>query len=217
MSRGPLVQIVLVVCGLPAVLVMWDERMHKSALVWAAAWTACCWFLVPGWAVWPMLAVIATALLVTANAVRRGRRQRHAAHRVEQERQLELLLTRAEQEHLTTIETVPARLGAYANAARLLAASGLDRPLPPPPSEPRPGPEQLWRRLDDTHQIAVATRIAAVAGLARPGAVAQALRRAGVTADDLASALESELRAAPVAAALALTDDPWMRARRGAA
>ena len=101
MSRGPLVQVVLVVCGVLAVLVMWDERKHEAALVWAAGWTACCWLLAPpGWARWPMLALTATALLVTTRAVRHGRAQRHAAHRTEQERELELLLACAQREQL---------------------------------------------------------------------------------------------------------------------
>jgi hypothetical protein len=50
MSRGPLVQVVLVVCGVLPVVVCWDERKHDAARVWAAGWTACCWLLVPGWA-----------------------------------------------------------------------------------------------------------------------------------------------------------------------
>ena len=189
MSRGPLVQVVLVVCGVLAVLVMWDVRKHEAALVWATGWTAACWLLVPGWARWPMLALSATALLVTTQAVRHGRARRHAVHRAQQERELELLLACAQREQLTTIETVPARLRAYANAARLLGAHDLDRLLPPPPAEPRPGPGELWRQLDDAHPTAIAASVAAAAGLARPGAVlggvtarAHRRRRAGIDA-----------------------------------
>jgi hypothetical protein len=217
-SRGPLVQVVLVVCGVLPILVCWDEQKHEAALVWAAGWTACCWLLVPGWARWPMLALTASALLITTRAVRRGRAQRHAAQRVERERELDLLLACAQREQLTTIETVPARLGAYAHASRLLAANDLDRLLPPPPSEPRPGPGDLWERLDDTHRIAVAAHIAADAGLARPGAVTEALRRVSAAAEELASALEGELRAAPGnAVALTPAKNPWLRAGGGAA
>ena len=198
MSRGPLVQVVLVVCGLLAVLVMWDERKHQAALVWAAGWTACCWLLAaPGWARWPMLTLTATALLVTARAVRRGRAHRHAAGLAEHERELELLLACAQREQWTTICAVPARLRAYASAARLLAAHDLDRALPPPPSEPRPGPEELWQRLDDGHRTAVAVSVAADAGLASTGAVPEALRRVRAAADELAATLEVELGAGP--------------------
>src|SRR5438876_10050806 len=112
MSRGPLVQVVLVVCGVLAVLVMWDERKHEAALVWAAGWTACCWLLVPGWARWPMLALTAMALLVTTNAFRHDRARRRAASCAEQERELELLLARAQREQWTTIATVRARVRA---------------------------------------------------------------------------------------------------------
>jgi hypothetical protein len=219
MSRGPLVQVVLVVCGVLAVLVMWDERKHEAALVWATGWTAACWLLAPaGWARWPMLAITATALLVTTQAVRHGRAQRHAAHRAQQERELELLLACAQREQLTTIATVPARLRAYANAARLLAAHDLDRPLPPPPAEPRPGPEEMWRRLDDAHRAALAASVAAYTGLAKPGAVPEALRRVRAAADELASALELELGAAPgMPVALAPAQDPSLRTRGGAA
>jgi hypothetical protein len=218
MTRGPLVQVVLVVCGLLAVLVMWDERKHEAALVWTGGWTACCWLLVPGWARWPMLALTAIALLVTTNAVRHGRARRGAASRAEQERELDLLLARAQREQWTTIATVPARLRAYANAARLLAAGDLDRPLPPPPSEPRPGPGELWRQLDDGYRTAVAAGVAADAGLARPGAVSKALRRVRAPAEELASALEAELGAAPgVPGAVPWSENPWLRTRGGAA
>jgi hypothetical protein len=218
LTRGPLVQVVLVVCGVLPIMVCWDERKHEAALVWAAGWTACCWLLVFGWARWPMLALAAGALLVSARAVRRGRGQRDAAHRVERERELDLLLACAQREQLTTIETVPARLRAYARASRLLAAHDLERLLPPPPSEPRPGPGDLWERLDDAHRIAVAAHIAAGAGLARPGAVTEALRRVSAAAEELASALEGELRAAPgVAVALTAAENPWLRAGGGAA
>ena len=219
MSRGPLVQVVLVVCGVLAVLVMWDERKHEAALVWAAGWTACCWLLAPpGWARWPMLGLTATALLVTTRAVRHGRAQRQAAHRTERERELELLLACAQREQWTTISTVPSRLRAYANAARLLGAHDLDRLLPPPPAEPRPGPGELWHRLDDAHGTAVAASVAADAGLARPGAVSEALRRVRAAADELASALEVELGARrDVPAALARSENPWLQTRGGAA
>jgi hypothetical protein len=215
MSRGPLVQVVLVVCGVLPIVVCWDERKHEAALVWAAGWTACCWLLVPGWARWPMLALTAAALLVTAQAVRRGRAQRHATRCVARERELDQLLACAQREQLTTIETVPARLRAYAHASRLLAAGDLDRLLPPPPSEPRPGPGDLWERLDHAHRIAVAAHITAAAGLARPGAVPEALRRVSAAAEELASALEEQLRAASgVAAALPPAENPWLRAGR---
>jgi hypothetical protein len=218
LTRGPLVQVVLVVCGVLPMLVCWDERKHEAALVWAAGWTACCWLLVGGWARWPMLALTAGALLVIARAVGRGRAQRDAADRVERERELDLFLACAQREQLTTIETVPARLRAYAHASRLLAAGDLDRPLPPPPSKPRPGPGDLWERLDDTHRIAVAAHIAANAGLTRSGAVAEALRRVSAAAEELASALEEELRAAPGnAAALTAAENPWLQAHEGAA
>lgn len=219
MSRWPLVQVVLVVCGVLAVLVMWDERKHEAALVWATGWTAACWLLAPpGWARWPMLGLTATALLVTTRALGHGRAQRHAAHRTERERALELLLACAQREQLTTIETVPARLRAYANAARLLGAHDLDRLLPPPPPEPRPGPSELWRQLDDAHRTAIAASVAADAGLAKLGAVPEALRRVRTAADELAAALELELGAATgIPAALAPAQDPSLRTRGGAA
>ena len=219
MSRGPLVQLVLVVCGVLAVLVMWDERKHEAALVWAAGWTAACWLLAPpGWARWPMLGLTAIALLVTTQAVRHGRARRHAVHRAQQERELELLLACAQREQLTTIETVPARLRAYANAARLLDAHDLDRLLPPPPPEPRPGPSELWRQLDDAHRTAIAASVAADAGLAKLGAVPEALRRVRTAADELAAALELELGAAPgIPVALAPAENPWLRMNGGAA
>ena len=218
MTRGPLVQVVLVVCGVLPVLVCWDERKHEASLVWAAGWTACCWLFVGGWARRPMLALTAGALLVTARAVRRGRARRRAAHRVERERELDLLLACAQREQLTTIETVPARLRAYAQASRLLEAGGLARLLPPPPAEPRPGPGDLWERLDDAHRVAVAAHIAANAGLTRPGAVTEALEGVSAAAEELASALEEELRAAPGnAAALTAAENPWLQAHEGAA
>jgi hypothetical protein len=219
MSRGPLVQVVLVVCGALAVLVMWDERKHEPALLYAAGWTACCWLLVPGWARCPMLALTTGALLVTTRAVRRGRAQRHAAHRVERERKLDLSLACAQREQLTTIEAVPARLRAYAQASRLLAANDLEeRLLPPPPAEPRPGPGDLWERLDDAHRIAVAAHVAASAGLARSGAAPEALRRVSAAAEELASALEEERGAARVGpVVLARSQNPWLRAGGGAA
>ncbi|MBV9198049.1 MAG: hypothetical protein JO168_28295 [Solirubrobacterales bacterium] len=219
MSRGPLVQVVLVGCGALALLVMWDERKHEAALVWAAGWTACCWLLVPGWARWPMLALTATALLrVTARAVQRSRAQRHAAGLADHERKVELLLACAQREQWTTIQTLPARLRAYAQAARVLATRDLDRLLPPPPAEPRPGPGELWRELDDAHRTSVAASVAADAGLAKPGAVPEALRLVGVAADELVEALEAELDTGPgFTRALAPAENPWLRTRRGAA
>ena len=218
MSKGPLVQVVLVVCGVLPVVVCWDERKHEAALVWAAGWTAACWLILPGWARWPMLAITATALLITTRTVRAGRAERRAARGAEREGELEVLLACAGREQLTTIETVPARLRAYASAARLLAAHDLDRPLPPPPSEPRPGPGELWERLDDAHRTTIAVGIAAAAGLAVPGAVAEALRRVGATADELAAALDVEIQAvAGAAGALRPADNPWLRTHEGAA
>jgi len=211
MSRGPLVQVVLVVCGLLAVVVMWDERKHQAALVWAAGWTACCWLLAPaGWARWAPLALSVLALLVTTCAVRRSRAQRRAGRHTDLERQLELLLAPAEREQSTTIATVAARLRAHADAARLLAAHDLDRPLPAPPAEPRPGSEELWRRLDDAHRIAVATHIAAGAELVKGGAAPKTLFRVAGAADELARAIEIELGATrSVSCAVPRTENPW--------
>lgn len=211
-------QVVLVVCGVLPVVVCWDERKHEAALVWAAGWTAACWLILPGWACWPMLAITATALLITTRAIRAGRAERRAARSAEHEGELEVLLACAGRELLTTIETVPGRLRAYASAARLLAAHDLDRPLPPPPSEPRPGPGELWERLDDVHGTAIAAGMAAVAGLAVPGAVPEALRRVAAAADELAALLEAQLLAATgTRAAPARAENPWLRTHEGAA
>jgi hypothetical protein len=135
MSRGPLVQVVLVVCGVLAVLVMWDERKHEAALVWA-----CCWLLVPGWARWPMVALTATAVLITTRAVRAGRGQRRTARGAEHEQELEVLLACVQREQWTTIATVPARLRAYANAARLLSTGDLIVRFPRRPRNPGRAP-----------------------------------------------------------------------------
>lgn len=202
MSRGSLVQVVLVVCGGLVVIAMWDERKHEAALTWAAGWTASGWLLVPGWARWPMLGLTVTAVLVTISARRRGSAQRHAARRAEQEREVELLLACAQREQWTTISTVPARLHAYATAAQLLAAHRLDRPLPAPPAEPRPGPSELWARLDHAHRTTRAAHITAAAGLAIPGAVPAALRQVTAAAQELAAALEVELGPTPGGAAV---------------
>ena len=79
------------------------------------------------------------------------------------------------------------------------------------------GPGELWERLDDAHGTAIAAGVVAVAGLAVPGAVAEALRRVGAAADELAAALDVEIRAvAGAAGALRPADNPWLRTHEGA-
>jgi hypothetical protein len=186
-TGGTLAQVVLTLQGLLAVGVMWGERKHEAALVFATAWTAACWLAAPGWARWPTLALTAIALLVTATAY--GQRRR-TAQRAERERELDRLLDQAGRELWTTTAVLPLRLQSYAQAARLIAADSSDLGAPPaPPAEPRPGPSQLWQALDDAHTIAAAAQITVDAGLAKPPALREALQLLAVAADDVAAAL----------------------------